>query len=461
MLRDKIARISEYTYSRHTWLGRKSYLASKLGVPTRRFLHSEIAGGVVLFAATLIALVWANVFGDDSYHHLLEMRIRVGVEGFYTYDASLEEWVHDALMAIFFFVVGLEIKKELVVGELHSVKAAALPGIAAIGGMTVPALIYVAFNAGEPGVSGWAIPMATDIAFALGVVSLLGNRVSRSLKIFLLSLAIIDDIASILVIAAFYTDDLSGLWLLMTLLLVGVLAIMRFVRVWYMPMYIVVGLFLWMACLKSGVHPTIAGVVLGLFTPARPLIEARQENDWVVTKVLYANTNFVRMRKAIFEVRERLSMADRIHHILHPWSSFVILPLFALTSAGVSLGNIGESMNSSVTLGIVVGLVVGKLVGVSLFTWLAVRVGMCKLAEGITWGKVVGIGAVSGIGFTVSLFIAKLEFGPGGASMEHNLLMEQAKVGVLSASALAAVIGFVILVFSHRGGKPSSQDSQA
>ena len=442
-------------YSSLTWLGSDRGLARWVGQPMVRFAHIEAAGGVALLAATVIALIWANSPWDGSYHQLLETHLSIDLGGLLVIDEPLEVWVNDALMTVFFFVVGLEIKRELAVGELRKPAAVALPAMAALGGMVVPAAFYLAFNAGGDGSSGWGIPMATDIAFAVGVVSLLGSRVPSSLKLFLLTLAIVDDIGAIVVIAVFYTDDLSSGWLLAAAGTVVVLAIMRITRVWYTPAYLVPGLFLWLAVFESGVHATIAGVILGVFTPASPLMGDSNARDQLAEVMPPGSVTAPAVRRAYFEVREHVSVAERLQNLLHPWTSFIIIPIFALANAGVALSSdsLGSALQSPVTLGIVAGLVAGKLIGVSLFTWLGVRSGLCVLPQGATWAKMVGISAVAGIGFTVSLFIARLGFEPGTA------VLSEAKIGVLAASAIAASLGAIILLSSGRGGAGSASGS--
>ena len=434
-----------------TWIGSDRRLARRIGRPMLRFFRIEAAGGVVMLVAAVVALVWANSPWRDSYYELLHSHIRLDLGGVLALDEPLEAWINDALMVIFFFVVGLEIKCELIVGELRRPAAAALPAIAALGGMVVPAAIYAAFNAGGEGSAGWGIPMATDIAFAVGVVSLLGPRVPNSLKIYLLTLAIVDDIGAIVVIALFYTDDLSLGWLLIAAGSVLLLVLMRLGRIWYTPAYLIVGVVLWLAVFESGVHATIAGVVLGIMAPARPLVSEGRFDDMVVRRLPGDEVSAPVARRASFEARERVSVADRLADLLHPWTSFLIVPVFALANAGVELSAdaLDDAVRSPVTIGIVLGLVVGKLVGVSSFSWLAVRLGVCSLPSGATWTKVLGMSGVAGIGFTVSLFITNLAF-------TADAIIDQAKVGILVASTVAAVIGAAIL----RSSRPASEPAQ-
>jgi NhaA family Na+:H+ antiporter len=428
-----------------TWLGGERRLARRVGRPVRNFLAIEAASGVLLIGATFIALVWANSPWSESYFDLLHTHITVQFGDVLTLDESIEHWVNDALMAIFFFVVGLEIKRELVAGELRDPRAAALPAIAAVGGMVVPALFFVLFNAGGAGAQGWGIPMATDIAFAVGVVALLGNKVPSAMKVFLLTLAIVDDIGAIAVIAIFYTDDLSTDWLLVAVGITIIVVLMRTARVWYIPAYVFVGGFLWLAVFESGIHATIAGVVLGLITPARPLRshsdrDEDEGEDPHIGAAISGRASASVVRRATFEIRERLSVADRLEDLLHPFSSFLIIPVFALANAGIEISgdSITDAATSDVTIGVVAGLVLGKLVGVSVFTWAAVRSGISSLPRGATMTHVVGLAAIAGIGFTVSLFITNLAF-------DDPSLVEEAKLGILVASILAAIIGVLVL----------------
>lgn len=437
--------IEDFEPSPLTWIGSNRRLARRVGRPMQRFLRIEAAGGVVLLLATLLALLWVNSPWSHSYHDFFETHVRIHLGGLLTLDEPLQAWINDALMTIFFFVVGMEIKLALIAGELRQPRVAALPVIAALGGMVFPALIYFAFNPSGVAASGWGIPMATDIAFALGIVSLLGSRVPASVKIFLLTLAIVDDIGAIAVIAVFYTDDLSTGWLLLAVAAVAVTLAMRVARVWYTPAYLVVGLFLWLAVFESGVHATIAGVILGLITPANPLKLEPGVADELVDRITGGDVNPLTARRANFEIREQLAVADRLQNLLHPWSSFLIVPLFALANAGIEVSSetIGAAMTSPVTLGVVGGLIVGKLVGVTLFTWLGVRSGIAVMPRDANWHHVFGLAAVAGIGFTVSLFITSLAFTDMTATAE-------AKFGILAASAVAAVAGVIIFLRSSR-----------
>ncbi len=424
-----------------TWLGGERRLARRIGRPVRDFLRIEAAGGLLLIIATVVALVWANSPWSGSYHEILETHISLEIGDLLLLDEPLEAWINDALMAVFFFVVGLEIKRELVVGELKDPRAAALPAVAAVGGMVVPALIFFAINSGGSGADGWGIPMATDIAFAVGVVSLLGNRVPGAMKVFLLTLAIVDDIGAIAVIAIFYTDDLSTGWLLIAIGLLGLVLFMRMVRIWYIPAYVVVGTAVWLAVFESGIHATIAGVILGLITPARALKSEPPDQDVHIGAAISGQASATVVRRANFELKEQVSVVDRLEDILHPFTGFLIIPIFALANAGIEISgdSLADAVSSDVTIGVVLGLVVGKLVGVSFATWIAVRSGLSRLPRGATWTHVFGLSAVAGIGFTVSLFITGLAF-------DDPVVTDEAKLGILVASTVAAVVGILILL---------------
>jgi len=422
-----------------TWIGSDRRLARRVGRPVRKFLAIEAAGGVLLIAATIVALIWVNSPWSASYHHLFETEINFQIGGILTLDLPLEMWINDGLMALFFFVVGLEIKRELVSGELKDPRAAALPAMAALGGMVLPAAIYIAFNIGGAS-HGWGIPMATDIAFAVGIVSLLGSRVPGAMKVFLLTLAIVDDIGAIIVIAVFYTSDLSLGWLAIAAGLLLVVVAMRTARIRYIPAYVFVGLFIWLAVFESGIHATIAGVTLGLLTPALPLKPQASEDQDFVAKAMSGDANASLVRRASFDLNEQVSVAERLAEFLHPYTSFIIIPIFALANAGIEISGdaLSTAATSDVTLGVVFGLVVGKLVGISLFTYLGVKSGMSKLPRGANWTHVIGLAAIGGVGFTVSLFVTGLAF-------DNPLFTDDAKIGIVVASLISAMIGSIVL----------------
>ncbi len=422
-----------------TFLGGSSRLARYIGRPIHQFAAIEAAGGVLMLIATVVALVWVNSPWQDSYYDFWHTHVSFSVGG-YHFEHDLEHIVQDGLMAVFFFVVGLEIKRELVNGQLRDPRFAALPAVAALGGMVVPALVYFAFNSDGPGQDGWGIPMATDIAFAIGVLSLLGNRIPRQMKVFLLTLAIVDDIGAILVIAIFYTSDLSGNWLLTAaVLLAGILALRR-LDVWYLPVYLVVGVAFWLAVLESGVHATIAGVVLGLITPAKPLQSEEDARRWAKWLQMQDVVDLDDVRRVGFHLRESQPVSLRIEELLHPIAGYIIIPLFALSAAGVELSGdvLSDAVTSPVTVGVVIGLVVGKTAGISVFSWIAHRLGWVTIPKSMTGLHMVGLAMVAGIGFTVSLFISRLAF-------DDPSIADESKIGILVGSLIAAVVGLVIL----------------
>jgi Na+:H+ antiporter, NhaA family len=383
--------------------------------PFQEFADLEASGGLLLIGCTVAALIWANSPFAASYFHFWHMDLTFGRIGGLLAE-PLHFWINDGLMALFFLLVGLEIKREILVGELASFQRAVLPIAAALGGMIVPAAFYLLFNHGGPGAAGWGIPMATDIAFALGVLALLGNRVPTSLKVFLAALAIADDIGAVLVIAFFYTERISWISLgVGGLFFVALLAANR-AGVRHLLIYAILGLGLWVAFLQSGIHATVAGVLLAIAIPARQRTASRA--------VLMSNE----------------SPMLRLEHALIPWNRYLIMPVFALANAGVALGGgAARSVVAPVSLGVIFGLVIGKPIGIVLFSWLATQTRLAGMLDGIGWRQIVGVGMLGGIGFTMSLFIANLAFGDGTA-------LETAKVGILVASILSGIAGVIVLV---------------
>ncbi len=424
--------------------------AERLLSPFQEFLHQETSGGIVLLICTAIALVWANVPSiAPGYVALWQKPIVVGVGDFVlTKPASL--WINDGLMAIFFFVVGLEIKRELLTGELSSPRQAALPAAAALGGMVVPAIIYTLFNAGGSAGGGWGIPMATDIAFALGVLALLGKGVPLSLKIFLAALAIVDDLGAVLVIALFFTAEIVWPALIVTGVIIVLLVAVNRLGVRNPLVYILLGTFLWLAILKSGIHATIAGVILAMTIPST----ARLSRKEVAARSIELISDFTGRETGQSESRENQqatlqtlgavvqsaeSPLQRFEHTLHPWVAFLIMPVFALANAGVSLGtDFVSRLSHPVTLGVAAGLILGKQLGITSFAWVAIKTGIASLPAGISWRHIYGVACLAGIGFTMSLFIADLAFGEGPD-------LQLAKVGILCASLISGIAGWVIL----------------
>lgn len=426
--------------------------------PFEYFLSSATSGGIVLIASTLLTLALANSPWGHAIHAFWEQPLGIALGGHFALAKSLHHWVNDGLMVLFFLLVGLELKREMLVGELSSLRDAALPIMAALGGMICPALIYAGFNPRAPALAGWGIPMATDIAFAVGILVLLSWRVPKNLIIFLTALAIADDLGAVLVIALFYTAELNLDALLgagVALLLLIVLnrgGIRRPLPYW------IVGVALWYLVLVSGVHATIAGVLLAFTIPARPAVTIDKFNAQInqlqaslrqaqidrPTTYALGNAPF----EALTENVERVSAAaqsplQRIEHGLSPWVTFGIIPLFAFANAGIDFRTLkfGEALVAPVTLGVLCGLVLGKFIGISLFSWMGVKCGLGRLPGGVYWRHVLGAAWLGGIGFTMSLFIGQLAF-------TDAILIEEAKLGILVASLLAATIGLLWLWFS-------------
>lgn len=434
-------------------------IAGQITGPIGRFLHIEAASGILLLVTAVIALVWANSPWAEVYEHLLHAPITLGF-GDLTWSQSVHFWVNDILMVIFFFVVGLEVRRELYEGELSTPRRAALPVAAALGGMLLPAGIYLALNAGTPAAGGWGVPMATDIAFAVGVLALLGKRVPAALRVLLLALAIIDDIGAILVIAVFYSSGISMAGLALVGVGMALIVFMQRLGVRSPWAYVVPGILVWAGMLNAGVHPTIAGVILGLMTPARSwfgqegFVRETEEALAAVRDKAASGCDpkdyLPELQRVALAQREALPPVTRIEAALHPWVAYGIMPIFALANAGVSLGGLGDGLaaNSGIVLGVSLGLVLGKPLGVLLFSWLAVRLGLASLPRGVTWGGVLVVGCVAGIGFTMALFIGALAF-------TDPAMLAVAKLSVLIASAVAGVLGLLIGCKALSGGQPA------
>jgi NhaA family Na+:H+ antiporter len=443
----------------------RDFVYQRVVLTAQAFMQVEAAGGMVLLAAAVAAMVWANSAWDDAYFDFWHTPITVDADILHI-DLDLQEWVNDGLMTLFFFLMGLEIKRELVHGELSSPRRALLPAAGALGGMIAPALIYTAFNAGGDGADGWGVPMATDIAFAVGVLSLLGRRVPFSIKVFLLALAIADDIGAIVVIAVFYTADLDFLALgLAACTLAGVFALNRS-GVRNINVYVVFGAVLWLTMLESGIHATIAGVVLGLLAPATSFYGrdtfAEDAADLTARFRAARASGDADAEQGILAQMEDLAQGteaplDRLERALHPWVSFLIVPLFALANAGVHVsGDVAEAaLESPISQGVALGLLLGKPLGIFLFTWLAVRLRVCEMPAGATWSHILGVGILGGIGFTVALLIADLGF-------HEEALIDEAKLGVLAGSIASGIAGFIYLwLTSARRGDSTALEPNA
>ena len=380
----------------------------------RKFLQKESTSGIILIFVTVLALIFSNTFLSEFYNNFLHTPIEFKIGSLLDISKPLILWVNDGLMAVFFLLIGLEIKRELILGHLSSFSKIALPGIAAIGGMLVPALIYVFFNYNDEfAIKGWAIPTATDIAFALGIVALLGKRVPNSLKIFLMALAIFDDLGAILIIAFFYTSDLSVISLSFALVCIIILITMNKMQVTLVSAYVLVGIILWIFVLKSGVHATLAGIILAFTIPLN----------------------------AINEKRKRVSPVRSLEHHIHFWVAFYILPIFAFVNAGIDLRSLSfDELINPVSLGIILGLFIGKQFGVFLFVYLAVRFNLAKLPRSTSWSQIYGISVLTGIGFTMSLFIDSLAF------QDSAMFSYTDKVAILIGSILSGLLGYLILL---------------
>ena len=427
--------------------------------PFLRFARLEASGGILLLVATAAALIWANSPWKASYHTLLHMPVSVGF-GKYTMAQDLHHFINDGLMCIFFFLVGLEIKREILTGELSSVKRAALPFAAALGGVVVPALVYIAVNRQSGAVQGWAVPMATDIAFALGVLALLGDRISITLKVFVTALAIVDDIIAVLIVAIFYTSGISFKSLVAALVGVGFSFLANRLGVRKPVVYALIGVFVWLATLKSGVHATIAGILLAFTIPAETSLEVSQflkasrEAIQRIAGISEGDDDARQQQEsAAYELErqsERLQTPlYRIEHGLQPWVSLVIMPVFALANAGVDvLGRLVPALTSTVGLGVGIGLWIGKPIGITLFSWLAVRSGAASKPDILSWRTLFGASCLCGIGFTMSLFISTLAFG-------DTPFLDVSKIGTLVASLAAGLGGSLLLLHTT----PSAEGS--
>ena len=434
-----------------------SYFARRLLLPAQTFIHAQAVSAIVLLAAALLAVIWANSPWSESYEDLWTHVIVLDL-GIFSIEESAHRWSSDGLMVLFFFVVALEIKRELVHGELSSRRKAMLPVAGALGGMVLPAAIYLLFNAGGQGERGWGIPMATDTAFALGVLALVGRRIPAEVRVFLLALAIVDDIGAILVLAVFYTESVSVAALAIALLLLALIALMNRIGVTSLTPYFVVGAFIWVAFLKSGIHATIAGVMLGALAPATPYLakDIFMERAGALLRRLKTATmqDDQEGAETVLGEIEELTTAveapvDRLVRILQPWISYGVVPIFALANAGIVITGdaVRDAATSSVTFGIILGLLVGKAVGITSVAWLAVRFGIASMPRRMNWLQLASIGMVAGMGFTVSLFFTEISF--GGVAPTSD-----AKMGIFSASIVAGVLGYLMLRWSWRDAKP-------
>lgn len=415
----------------------------RIVTPLARFLHVEAAGGAVLLTATVVALVLANSPFSEAYLGIWKIHFQFAI-GSFSMDHSLQHWINDGLMAVFFFIVGLEVKREIVLGELRDVRKAALPVAAAIGGMVFPAGIYLLLEGSGPAARGWGIPMATDIAFVVGCMAVLGSRLPSGLRVLLLSLAIADDIGAILVIAIAYTESIDYQALAMGVLGIGAIAGLSRLGVRRIPVYVVLGGLVWLGFHESGIHATIAGVILGLMTPTDVYVSEKgfatvlQRAQQVFEGGEWSDHDHRtdRVRRFQWLSRETLSPVEFLEHSLHPWSSFLIVPIFALANAGVQFQL--SDFAAPAAIAVTAGLVIGKPLGIFVLSLIAVKLGVASLPSGVTWPILIAGAMLAGIGFTMSIFIAGLALdGP---------VRDMAMVGVLAGSVLAAIVGMVALL---------------
>lgn len=431
--------------------------------PFQKFVRKVATGGILLFGATILALLWAN-FAYESYHAFwhAEFSLRLGAMEI---TKSVQHWIDEALMTLFFFTVGLEIKREMLIGELASFKRALLPVAAAVGGMIVPALIYIGFNYNEPSAKGWGIPMATDIAFAMAVIAVLGSRIPFGIRIFLSALAIADDIGAVLVIALFYTQTITWLYLLAALLFLGGIILANMLWVRHTLLYVLMGMGVWIAILGSGIHATVAGVIVALFIPAQGRYDTATfirkahgyldkfdcGSDGCGHTVLINQQHLTIIQNMEHICHQTQTPLQRMEHALHSWVALVILPLFALANAGVHVAglDIGHALASPVTLGIFLGLVAGKPLGIFSFSLAASKLLKVSLYQNVTWFHLLGASMLGGIGFTMSIFIGSLSF-------SDPQLIELSKIGVISGSLVSGALGLGLLSVITAGNKGSA-----
>ena len=427
-------------------------------------LKSSALGGILLILFTVIALIWANSDWKDAYHHLWE--IPIGIEiGNFIFEMHLLHWINDGLMAIFFYMVGLEIKREIKAGELSSRKKATLPALGALGGMLLPAIIFTVYNSGfgtPEAARGWGVPMATDIAFSLGIISLLGKRVPLALKVFLVALAIVDDLGAILVIAIFYTSELNFQYLFAGLSMLAGLWILDLLKFRKIPIIHVVGILVWYCFYQSGVHATIAGVLLAFLTPIKreldirvfhkKILEMEIDEDSVKHDTLtHHHLEYLRaLRRQLKRVQ---SPVQRLEHDLHNTVNYFIMPIFALANAGVTF-NGGTGAFSSVTIAIALGLFLGKSIGITLLSWIGVRLGLAELPAGIKWRNLFAVAVLGGLGFTMAIFVANLAFG-------NPALLDQAKIGIFVGSIVSGAVGYYLLKVMFPSVTKSNRETEA
>lgn len=425
---------------------------NKVSTPFEHFLHAQTTTGLVLIFTTIVALILANTHFADAYAHFFHTKINIEI-GSWVLSHSIHHWINDGLMAIFFFIVGLEIKREVLVGELSNIKVAMLPILAAIGGMVLPALIYLSINYGGEGQNGWGIPMATDIAFAISALVLLGKRVSAPLVTFLVALAIVDDLGAVAVIALFYTEEINTLMLTYSFIAFLVLVIFNRFGIHAVLPYFIVGMIMWLFMMESGVHATIAGVIAAMSIPSKPKqtpVHFTQHSENLLQEydnypVATDHTMHERQKAILQNLKDRIdsvsSPASKLEHELHLPVSLLVIPLFALANAGIAIdfSSISHTIIQPISLGIIAGLILGKVLGIAGVAWVAIKLGIAKLPENSTMNQIFGVAFLGGIGFTMSIFVADLAF------LGNPDMIFQAKVGILAASLFSGLFGYLWL----------------
>ncbi|RDU65442.1 sodium/proton antiporter NhaA [Helicobacter sp. MIT 14-3879] len=420
------------------------------------FFHSEAAGGILLFLCALLAMIVANSRFSHYYFELWELPFGFKI-GEHFIGMSFHHWLNDVFMSIFFLIVGLEIKREFLFGELVGFKKAAFPVLAALGGMIAPGIIYFSLNVGTPSQSGFGIPMATDIAFALGVMMLLGKRVPVALKVFLVTLAVADDLGAIIVIGVFYTSDFSVTWFITSVILLGILIALNKLDIRFLSPYLIIGVFLWLAVHNTGIHATIAAVALAFTIPIRPKLNGNDFASKVSSDFIPLFMNKDKERENILLHQDQLNILSsiikgsknvqnpllRLEHTLAPWSNFLIMPLFGFANAGVAISNEIRFDIDHIMLGIILGLVIGKPIGILVFTFLCDKLKIAQKPESVSWINILGAGMLAGIGFTMSIFVSNLAF-------SNPLSTDLSKLSILIGSSLAGILGSLFLIIEYK-----------
>ena len=423
----------------------------------KKFLDRETAGGILLIIATIVALILGNSEWSGMYHHYLKDEILIELSEHFSFGLTIEEWINDGLMAIFFLVAGLELKREILAGELSSFKKASSPLLAALGGMIVPALIFASLNSGTDYIKGWGVPMATDIAYSLGIIGLLGKKIPSQLKIFLVALAIADDLGAILVIALFYSNEISWFFLSGGLGIFILLLVLNKVGIKNLLWYIIGGILLWYFFLNSGVHPTIAGVLFAITIPVKPKLDSKYLKERTTHNLAQMEETNFKTKNPLQDMKQRKILKAikidtensrppllKLENALIDFNAFFIIPIFAIANAGVKLDvSFFEVVSSSLGLGIIIGLAVGKVAGISLFTWLGQKAGVSAIHSSLKWKHIIGVGMIAGIGFTMSLFITNLAFSSPD-------MVKVSKISILIASFIAGLIGVLILLLTSQ-----------